>query len=118
MSDRSLNDDAFQSARVQLTEAVRAAARPGRPAVLVDLPTYLNIGDSLIACGELSLLSDSSIDLRGIYAGHLPSRVLQQIDEQEGTIFIVGGGNLGTLWPAHQAFKEQIATDCRRSRIV
>jgi pyruvyl transferase EpsO len=118
MSSRSLGDDAFQSARLQLAKAVRAAARPGRPAVLVDLPCYLNIGDSLIALGELSLLGENSVDLRGIYAGHIPSRVLRQIDEQERTIFIHGGGNLGTLWPAHQAFKERIASDCRRTRIV
>ena len=118
MSRSSLGDDAFQSARVQLARAVRAAARPGRPAVLVDLPCYLNIGDSLIALGELSLLRENSIDLRGIYAGHMPCRVLRQIDEQQGTIFIHGGGNLGTLWPAHQAFRERLANDCRRARIV
>jgi pyruvyl transferase EpsO len=115
--NRSL-DAAFQFAQVQLAKAVRAAARPGRPAVLVDMPPYLNLGDSLIAIGEMSLLREGSVDLRGIYHGHPPSRVLQQIDEQEGTIFIHGGGNFGTLWPAHQEFRERIATDYRRTRIV
>lgn len=110
--------DAWRLHAMKLQAEVHAALRPGRPVVIVDLPPYLNIGDSLISLGELTVLNKPGIDLRGAYGAKFPDRVLQEIDSAEGTIAIHGGGNLGTIWPNQQALKERIAKLCPRARIV
>lgn len=102
----------------RLRDSVRAALRPGRPVVLVDLPPYLNIGDSLIALGAMSLLRCAEVDLRGVYGGTFPRRAIEEVDRCGGTIIINGGGNLGSIWPDQQALKTRLATECRRARIV
>ncbi|VVT00153.1 conserved hypothetical protein [Sphingomonas sp. EC-HK361] len=77
---------------------------PGKLA-LVDFPDHSNVGDSAIWLGEMAYLRS---------AGRLPSYVSSLGDQDDavmaeaigdGTILIHGGGNFGTLWPKHEAFR-------------
>jgi exopolysaccharide biosynthesis predicted pyruvyltransferase EpsI len=81
---------------------------PGKLA-LVDFPDHSNVGDSAIWLGEMEYLRR---------AGRLPDYVSALGDHdddamaaaigQGGTILIHGGGNFGTLWPKHEAFRLQM----------
>jgi pyruvyl transferase EpsO len=89
------------------------------PIALVDLPKHLNIGDSLIGLGQLAVLERLSKlrQLKCVGARPAPG-ALRAIDNENGTILIHGGGNFGTLWPAHQRFREDLVRQYRKARIV
>ena len=92
----------------RLRDAVRAtfaATIPQGPVCLVDFPDHSNVGDSAIWLGEMAYLDD---------AGRVPaySAVLADYHATElvkaapeGPILIHGGGNFGTTWPRHEAFR-------------
>lgn len=80
---------------------------PGKLA-LVDFPDHSNVGDSAIWLGEMAYLRR---------AGRVPDYVSALPDHGDdtmaatigdGTILIHGGGNFGTLWPKHEAFRLQM----------
>lgn len=111
---RSLED-----LRRELLQAYAGLPLAGRPYALVDLPHYLNIGDSLITLGELELLRATHPDARPIFCGGLPSdRLLERLNELAGVLLIHGGGNFGSIWPQHQAFRERAARSMPRATIV
>ncbi|WP_213981330.1 polysaccharide pyruvyl transferase family protein [Sphingomonas sp. dw_22] len=77
---------------------------PGELA-LVDFPDHSNVGDSAIWLGEMAYLRQR---------GRLPVyySAISDFDDEacraaigEGPILIHGGGNMGTLWPKHEAFR-------------
>lgn len=92
----------------RLREAVRvsfAATIPQGPVCLVDYPDHSNVGDSAIWLGEMAYLDD---------AGRVPAYSAALADYRaaelanaapEGPILIHGGGNFGTTWPRHEAFR-------------
>lgn len=78
---------------------------PAGPLALVDFPDHSNVGDSAIWLGEMAYLRKR---------GRLPvyhSALGNHEDDAmrgalgDGTILIHGGGNFGTLWPKHEAFR-------------
>lgn len=90
---------------------------PGRLA-LVDFPDHSNVGDSAIWLGEIAYLRR---------AGRMPAYVSALGDHDDaamaaaigaGTILIHGGGNFGTLWPKHEAFRLQMLRQHRDRAIV
>lgn len=105
--------------RRTLLDAYAALPLASRPVALVDLPSYLNIGDSLITLGELELLRQTHPAMRAIYFGSHPSEsVLAQINDNAGVLLIHGGGNFGTIWPKHQELREHVARTMPRATIV
>jgi pyruvyl transferase EpsO len=77
---------------------------PGKLA-LVDFPDHSNVGDSAIWLGEMAYLRERA-RLPAYYSA------IADFEDQEcgnaignGPILIHGGGNLGTLWPKHEAFR-------------
>ena len=91
---------------------------PAGDLALVDFPDHSNVGDSAIWLGEIAYLRR---------AGRMPAYVsaLGTHDDAAmaaaigtGTILIHGGGNFGTLWPKHEAFRLQMLRRHRDRAIV
>jgi pyruvyl transferase EpsO len=105
--------------RETLREAYARLPLAGRAVALVDLPSYLNIGDSLITLGEMELLKHTHPGLRSVYYGSMPSEaILEQINAAKGVLLIHGGGNFGSIWPKHQQFREHVAQTMPDATIV
>lgn len=90
---------------------------PGKLA-LVDFPDHSNVGDSAIWLGEMAYLRRR---------GRLPSyySAIADFDDAAcraaiggGPILIHGGGNMGTLWPKHEAFRLHLLRAHRDRPIV
>ena len=81
------------------------AALPSGKLALVDFPDHSNVGDSAIWLGEMAYLRKRN---------RLPAYYSAIADFEDaacraaigdGPILIHGGGNMGTLWPRHEAFR-------------
>lgn len=75
------------------------------PVALVDYPDHANVGDSAIWLGETAWLRGRG--LAPAYASTIRAHDHAALDAAvpEGPILLHGGGNFGTLWPAHQDFR-------------
>lgn len=85
---------------------------------LVDFPDHSNVGDSAIWLGEMAYLRTR---------GRLPAyySAIADFDDAacraaigDGPILIHGGGNMGTLWPKHEAFRLRLLREHRGRPIV
>lgn len=92
---------------------------PGDSYALLDFPDHANVGDSAIWAGEVVILREIT--------GRDPAYVctVHNFDPADmakrcpaGPIFLHGGGNLGDIWPAHQAFRERIIGEYRDRAVV
>lgn len=79
-----------------------SSARTDAPYALVDYPNYLNPGDAAIWCGTVRLLQRLNGRLPS-YVSTLkafsPARCRAAIGD--GTVYFLGGGNFGDLYPRH-----------------
>ncbi|MEZ5847216.1 MAG: polysaccharide pyruvyl transferase family protein [Geminicoccaceae bacterium] len=90
----------------------------GKPYAVADFPNYANIGDNAIYLGaamQLESMSGRAPDYlctlntyRRDIAASMPT----------GTIFLLGGGNFGDIWPRHQAMREDIIASFPHHKIV
>lgn len=81
------------------------AVLPPGPLALVDFPDHSNVGDSAIWLGEMAYLRarDRLPAYHSALGNHDDMAMRAAIGD--GTILIHGGGNFGTLWPRHEAFR-------------
>lgn len=91
----------------------------GSTYALLDFPDYYNPGDAAIWLGQLRVLRELSQRSPAYVASFHDCRVdrLKRLPS-EAPLFMQGGGNLGDLWPAHQAFREHVWSVARDRRIV
>ncbi len=91
---------------------------PAGKLALVDFPDHSNVGDSAIWLGEMAYLRKR---------GRLPAYYSAIADFEDdacrtaiggGPILIHGGGNMGTLWPKHEAFRLHLLRTHRGHPIV
>ena len=94
------------------------AVLPSGKLALVDFPDHSNVGDSAIWLGEMAYLRKS---------GRLPAyySAIADFDDDAcraavggGAILIHGGGNMGTLWPKHEAFRLHLLRTHRGRPII
>jgi exopolysaccharide biosynthesis predicted pyruvyltransferase EpsI len=94
------------------------AVLPSGKLALVDFPDHSNVGDSAIWLGEMAYLGKR---------GRLPAYYSALADFEDeacrtaiggGAILIHGGGNMGTLWPKHEAFRLHLLRTHRGRPIV
>jgi pyruvyl transferase EpsO len=111
--------DVLQTLRAQTLTVVGSILAGTRRCALVDYPDHANVGDSMIWLGEVLLLTRLGIEVRYTCSRRNYDRAMlaRQIGP-DGAILIHGGGNFGTLWPAHQAFRERLLADFPQHRIV
>lgn len=108
MPDGSLPSETARACIARLQTRIEAAVAPllgGGPVALVDYPDHANVGDSAIWLGETAFLR--SLNLKPAYVSALKSHDHDALAAAlpEGTILLHGGGNFGTLWPAHQELR-------------
>ena len=96
-----------------LANKIQEAVAPVMPpehsrCVLLDFPSYANVGDSAIWLGTLKFLQ--SKNLRLSYVSDLETfdeQHLRSVLEPDTTIILQGGGNLGDLWAAPSAVQRE-----------
>lgn len=99
-------------------DSVIAPLLDGRPAALIDFPDHSNVGDSAIWLGERAFF-----DAHGASIGYCSSLKTHSTDElaariPDGTVFLHGGGNFGTIWKPHQDLRLEQLRRLRDHRIV
>ncbi|GIW73583.1 MAG: hypothetical protein KatS3mg103_0105 [Phycisphaerales bacterium] len=105
--------------RRTLREAYAALPLADRPVALIDLPSYLNIGDSLISLGEMDLLRKTHPGMRSVFYGSIPpDSLLRVLNKMKGVVLIHGGGNFGDTWPKHQELREHLARSLPDATII
>lgn len=102
-----------------LAEVIGGLATPGRAYALLDYPLYNNPGDAAIWVGARRMLA-STLGRPPAYAS-----VLGAFDAAacrraigDGVVFILGGGNFGSLYPKHHAQKLAVIDAMAGNRIV
>jgi pyruvyl transferase EpsO len=96
----------------QIRDTLEPLVRGRSHCALVDFPNHSNVGDNAIWLGEVEWLADTGLHVR--YRcdarSYKPAALAQSLDE-DGIIFIHGGGNLGDLWERHQRLREKVIQD-------
>lgn len=75
------------------------------PVALVDYPDHANVGDSAIWLGETAWLRRRNLAPAYVSTIRAHDHDALAAALPEGPILLHGGGNFGTLWPAHQDFR-------------
>ncbi len=91
---------------------------PPGPVALVDFPDHSNVGDSAIWLGEIAYLK--ARDRMPAYSSAIVDFDADALEAAagEGPILIHGGGNMGTLWPKHEAFRLHLLERFRGRPVV
>lgn len=117
MSQKKTADQLVGELAQRFAQVLDSTLPPGRPA-LVDFPDHSNVGDSAIWLGEMAYLRARD-RLPAYYAA------IADFDDEacrratgDGPILIHGGGNMGTLWPKHEAFRHHLLREHRGRPIV
>lgn len=85
--------------------------------VLLDLPYYSNVGDSLIWQGEEDFLK--TLPYKCLYkSGIRDVSYVKKHVKPDTVILCQGGGNFGDFWPVHQLFRKQVVESFPNNRIV
>ena len=100
----------------------RLSKRGSRRIILIGTPEHGNLGDHLIAQGELTFLSerfadDEVIEITGAHYRLLKKRIARNIRDTD-IIAITGGGFLGSLWMIEEEMVRDIIRNFKRNRIV
>ncbi|MBU3702401.1 MAG: hypothetical protein FGM58_10195, partial [Acidimicrobiia bacterium] len=91
----------------------------GAPVALLDSPWHGNPGDAAIWKGEMETLAASGH--RVVYVasvGTFDRRRFDRLLPADGIVLLHGGGNLGDLWPPHQAHRESLLAELDDRRVV
>lgn len=101
--------------RAERTLAGRIA---GRPVVLLDIPTHMNVGDSLIWEGERQYLSRVGADLEFECAyERITADRLGEIS-RDAVVLLHGGGNFGDLWPAFHETRLRVVRQLSHHTVI
>jgi exopolysaccharide biosynthesis predicted pyruvyltransferase EpsI len=103
--------------KARISDAVKPLL-DGKPFALVDFPNHSNVGDSAIWLGETAFFAENG--LKPAYCSSLKSHSSTDMRAAigDGTIFLHGGGNFGTIWKAHQDFRIELLNSFPGQRIV
>lgn len=83
--------------------------------LLLDVPYYTNVGDTLIWQGTMDFLSDLPYRCLGMTnaTGNIDFKITK-----DTVILLQGGGNFGDLWVLHQNFRKRIITQYPNNPII
>ena len=90
----------------------------GARVALVDIPDHSNVGDSAIWLGERAYLAARRANVVYQCDRDTLSESTLRTQIKDGVILLHGGGNFGTLWPRHQAFRERVIQAFPNNRII
>jgi exopolysaccharide biosynthesis predicted pyruvyltransferase EpsI len=89
--------------------------------VLLDFPSHSNVGDSMIWLGALRMIREFiGCNIRFVSTCDTSSiqRLRKIINKKNYAVLLLGGGNLGDLWPSHQYFRDKIIQEFPDKRII
>lgn len=87
----------------------------GRKTILLDVPYYYNIGDTLIWQGTHDFLKENRVRcLMTASKESFDFRVLPS----DYVILLQGGGNFGDIWIEHQKFREKVVSSYPDNKII
>lgn len=103
IANRELSDVA-RHARHMLEQVVPM----GINCALIGSPEHGNVGDSAIWLGQRMFLQDRRATVRYSCSDATFDEAVLRRAMPSGIVYLQGGGNWGTLWPAAQAVREQV----------
>lgn len=109
MSTTNIFIDTINAQQALLYERLRPLLRKGSKVALLDFPNHNNVGDNAIWLGEKVALRKIGVSV--VYQCDLYSfseSALRRRLGKDGIVLLHGGGNLGSVWPEHQMFRERI----------
>lgn len=106
----------MRASDLSLLDGIRASTRTSLSTVLpddgfvalLDFPSHMNTGDSMIWAGERAYLADLGLHVRYVSDAARFNEQLMRRLVPEGPVLLHGGGNFGDIWPEPQAFREHI----------
>ena len=90
---------------------------PDAPIIYFDVPVHLNVGDLMILAGTEALLAHHGRRVSHRFSVRDYSRFLEAVTDRH-VLVCHGGGNLGNVWPAHEALRQDILRRFPRNRFV
>jgi len=110
--------DLRSALRERVDAELAAVVPPGAPVALIGFPNHSNPGDAAIWVGELAWLRRHGhrIDYACDWLSYDPGQLARAAPG--ATLLLHGGGNLGDVWPAHQALRERLIAAFPGHRIV
>lgn len=110
------------TSRPSLLEQIHSTLGPlipsGVPLALLDFPNHSNVGDSAIWLGERLYLGRQGMRVTYTCSNRTYSEDRLRARVGKGPILIHGGGNLGDLWPHHEALREAVIRAFPRNKII
>ncbi len=109
MNTSNIFIDTIKEQQTLLFDRLGRLLTKGSKVALLDFPNHNNVGDNAIWLGEKVALSKIGADV--VYQCDLYSfseKALRKRLGKDGVILMHGGGNLGSVWPEHQMFREKI----------
>jgi pyruvyl transferase EpsO len=85
---------------------------------LIGFPDYWNAGDSAIWLGAKKVLDNIGCKLSYACGREDYDKAVMASRLQSGKILLLGGGNLGDIWPTEQTFREDILQDFPDNEII
>lgn len=92
-----------------------------RTAFVIGTPTHVNVGDSAITLAEIEFLKQNGYeDVLEITLQEYISyrKCIRQLIPHSADIFLLGGGFMGSLWPAEEGWRQKMLEDFSQHRIV
>jgi exopolysaccharide biosynthesis predicted pyruvyltransferase EpsI len=109
MNTTNIFIDTIKSQQALLFDCFGLLLTKGSKVALLDFPNHNNVGDNAIWLGEKVALKKNGVDV--VYQCDLHSfseSALRKRLGKDGIVLLHGGGNLGSVWPEHQKFRERI----------
>jgi exopolysaccharide biosynthesis predicted pyruvyltransferase EpsI len=109
MSTTNIFIDTIKAQQILLFERLGQFLSKGSKVALLDFPNHNNVGDNAIWLGEKVALKKIGVNV--VYQCDIYSfseSALRRRLGKGGTVLLHGGGNLGSVWPEHQMFRERI----------
>ncbi|MBL7858470.1 MAG: polysaccharide pyruvyl transferase family protein [Cyclobacteriaceae bacterium] len=119
MSAINIFSDTIKAQQRLLFDRLGQLLSKGSKVALLDFPNHNNVGDNAIWLGEKVALEKIGVNV--VYQCDLYSfseNVLRRRLGKDGVVLLHGGGNLGSVWPEHQMFREKIIELFPNMRII
>lgn len=116
---RNMHTSTITEQQGLLYEALAHLLEKEKKVALLDFPNHNNVGDNAIWLGEKTALKKMGIKV--VYQCDIYSyseKALRKCLAGRGVVLMHGGGNLGTIWPEHQRFREATLATLKDYRII
>lgn len=90
-------------------------------AFVIGTPTHNNIGDSAIALAEIQFLKQNgykAVEEITLQEYISYRKCIRRVLPHNADIFLLGGGFMGSLWPAEEIWRQKMVEDFSQHRIV